>query len=183
MKGEHMLHTLSTATFLAALAVGNMLAQAPAATPSGPAAELLASYNRTKANTLKAAEKMPAVGYSYRPHTEQRTFARVVNHISEAQGASCALVNGTAAADMAKVPAETASKDEVVAALKASFVACDKAYASITDANVADKLTSPRGTRSRITVLWGNVGHDMEQYAILSDYLRDKNLVPPTSEK
>jgi hypothetical protein len=41
----------------------------------------------------------------------------------------------------------------------------------------------PLGKRSRLSMLWGNIGHDNEQYAILSLYLRLKGLVPPTSEK
>ena len=151
--------------------------------PSGPAAEVQASYKRVQKNAIAAAEKMPADQYSYRPHAEQRTFARVVNHISEAQIGSCGSVLKMSKADQPKVPAETASKDEVLAALKASFTICDKAYATVTDANLAEKVTNPRGSRSLIGVLWGNVGHDMEQYAILSDYLRDKNIAPPTSEK
>ena len=57
------------------------LAQAPAqapAQPSGPAAEALAAYNRLKPNILKAAEKMPAENYSYKPTPDIRAFARVV---------------------------------------------------------------------------------------------------------
>jgi len=167
---------------LAALG-GTALAQAPAGAPSGPAAEVLGAYNRVKANAIKAAEKMPAESYGFKPHPDIRTFARVVNHISEAQVSSCGSVLGTPAAELPKVPAETATKEEVLTALKASFTLCDKAYGSVTDANLADPIKNPRGTRARISVLWGNISHDNEQYAILSDYLRDKNLAPPTSEK
>lgn len=166
-----------------AAAVVSTVVAMQAQAPSGPAAEVQASYKRIQKNAIAAAEKMPADQYGYRPHAEQRTFARVVNHISEAQMNSCGSVLKMDKAARPKVPAETASKDEVVAALKASFEVCDKAYATVTDANLADKVTNPRGSRALISVLWGNVGHDMEQYAILSDYLRDKNIVPPTSEK
>lgn len=162
-----------------ALTMTTMYAQAP----SGPAAEVQAAYKRVSANIVKAADKMPADQFSYRPHAEQRTFARVVNHVIEAQNASCGMVNGKKMADVPKAPAETAGKDTIVAALKQSNAECEKAYASITDANLTDPIVNPRGSRSRIGVLWGNVSHDNEQYAILSDYLRDKNVAPPTSEK
>lgn len=163
----------------ALLTMTTMYAQAP----SGPAAEVQGSYNRVKENVLKAAEKMPADQYGYRPHAEQRTFARVVNHVSEAQIGSCGSVLKLAPADRPKVPAETAGKEAVIAALKASFEVCDKAYGSATNANLAEPVMNPRGSRALISVLWGNISHDNEQYAILSDYLRDKNIAPPTSEK
>jgi hypothetical protein len=157
------------------------LAQAPA-TPAGPAAEVQGSYSRLKPNVIKAAEKMPAEDYGYKPTPEIRSYARVVNHITEAQFHTCTALNGTPF-DKASVPADTAPKDAIVAALKASFDQCDKAYASLTDTTLAEMVTSGMGKRSRIGMAWGNVSHDNEQYAELSTYLRLKGLVPPTSEK
>jgi hypothetical protein len=154
--------------------------QAPAA-PAGPAAEVQRSYASLKVNIMKAAETMPAESYSFKPTPEVRTFARVVNHISEAQLHSCGAANGTK--DLAKVPAETADKAEVVEALKASYAECDKAYAALTDANAAELLTNGPAKRSRIGLAWGNVSHDNEQYATLALYMRLKGLVPPSSEK
>ncbi len=159
-------------------------AQAPAA-PAGPAAEVQRSYAGLKANVLKAADKMPAGDYGYKPTPEVRTFARVLNHVTEAQLRSCGAANGTAAdkVDSTKVPAETADKDAIVAALKASFAECDKAYAALTDANMTESFSAFGSKRSRIGLMWGNVSHDNEQYATLALYLRLKGLVPPSSEK
>ncbi|HEX4714836.1 MAG TPA: hypothetical protein VH164_07925, partial [Ktedonobacteraceae bacterium] len=90
----------------------------------------------------------------------------------------------TDASALPKVPPETADKAAIVEALKASFAECDKAYGGITEANQTDMLqVGPVGKRSRLSMLWGNIAHDNEQYAILSLYLRLKGLVPPTSEK
>ena len=159
------------------------LAQAPAAPgPTGPAAEVQGSYNRLKPNVIKAAEKMPAEDYSYKPTPEIRSYARVVNHITEAQFHTCTALNGTAF-DKASVPADTATKDVIVAALKASFAECDKAYGALTDATLMEVSTMGPIKRSHIGMAWGNVSHDNEQYAELSTYLRLKGLVPPTSEK
>ena len=111
-------------------------------------------------------------------------FARVVNHVTEAQLHICGAANNTDPSALPKVPAETADKAAIVEALKASFAECDKAYAGVTDANLTDMLQAgPAGKRSRLSMLWGNVAHDNEQYAILSLYLRLKGLVPPSSEK
>jgi hypothetical protein len=150
---------------------------------SGPAAEALAAYNRVKPNILKAAEKMPADAYSYKPVPDIRTFARVVNHVTEAQFHVCDALNGTPS-DPRAVPAETADKETIVAALKASFEACDKAYAGL-NGQVLEVLTlgapGHQVSRSRIGLAWGNVSHDNEQYATLALYLRLKGIMPPSA--
>lgn len=150
---------------------------------ASPAAEVQRSYAGVKANILKSADKMPADAFGYKPEPDVRTYARVLNHISEAQLRSCGTANHTAPTELAKVPAETASKDEVVTALKASFAECDKAYGAITDANTTEAFTAGQGSRSHIGLLWGNVSHDNEQYATLALYLRLKGIAPPSSEK
>jgi hypothetical protein len=159
--------------------MGHAAPAAPGAT--GPAAEVQRSYAGLKTNILKAADNMPADAFSYKPTPEVRTFARVTNHITEAQLHSCGAANGTK--DLPKVPEETAGKEAVVAALKASFAECDKAYAALTDATALDVISMGPMKRSHIGLLWGNVSHDNEQYATLALYMRLKGLVPPSSEK
>ncbi len=167
-----------------AVSCGGLLAQAPAADQAaGPAAEVQRSYAGLKANVLKAADKMPAEDYTFKPTPDVRTFGRVVNHITEAQTRSCGAANRTSADAMAKAPAETASKEAIVAALKASFTECDKAYGALTDANLTESFEVFGAKRTRIGLMWGNVAHDNEQYATLALYLRLKGLVPPSSEK
>jgi DinB superfamily len=167
------------------IASGVAMGQGPAAPTgqTGPAAEVQRSYAGLKANILKAADKMPAGDYQFKPTPEVRTFARVVNHISEAQLHSCGAVNHTAADALAKVPAETADKTAVVEALNASFAECDKAFASLTDANLGEMFDLGKVKRSRVGLIWGTVSHDNEQYATLALYMRLKGLVPPSSEK
>ena len=65
------------------------------AQPKGASAEVNASYNRLKENILKAAEKMPAGDYQFKGTPEIRTYARVVNHITEAQQHTCTALNGS----------------------------------------------------------------------------------------
>ena len=162
--------------------MGHGPAQTGSAMASGPAAEAQRGYAGQKGNILKAADKMPAADYGSKPTPDVRTFARVVNHITEAQLRSCGAADGTT--DLPKVPADTADKAAIVAALQASFAECDKAFAALTDANIADMFSvGPMGKRSRIGLMWGVVSHDNEQYATLALYLRLKGLVPPSSEK
>ena len=179
----------ATAAFIllsAALAAGQ--APSPAPTPPPPTklsapADVQRAYNNLKANILKAADKMPAEDYSFRPTPDIRTFARVVNHVTEAQLRYCGALNGTAAETLPKVPPETADKTTIVTALQASYAECDKAYAALTDDNLMQMLTLGPVTRTRIGFAWGNVSHDNEQYATLALYMRLKGLVPPSSEK
>jgi len=163
-------------------AAGNQPAPPKPVTLSA-AADVQRGYNGLKGNILKAADKMPADGYSFRPTPDIRTFARVVNHVTEAQVRICGALNGTAPDALAKVPAETADKATIVAALQASYSECDKAYAALTDDNLTQMVTLGPITRTRIGFAWGNVSHDNEQYATLALYLRLKGLVPPSSEK
>jgi hypothetical protein len=161
------------------------MGQAPAAPagPSGPAAEVQRGYATQKGNILKSADRMPEGDYQFKPTAEVRTYARVVNHVTEAQLRTCGAVNRTAAGDLAKVPADTADKAAIIEGLKASFAECDKAFAAVTDANLGDMFDVFNAKRSRIGIMWGTVSHDNEQYATLALYLRLKGLVPPTSEK
>jgi hypothetical protein len=170
----------AVAVWFAAGVCGASSAQGPAAV--GPAAEVQGTYNRLKPNVIKAAEKMPEADYQFKPTPDIRTYARIVNHITEAQQHTCSALNGTTF-DAKTVPSDTADKATIVAGLKASFDVCDKAYGALTDANVAELVDTGRAKRSRIGMAWGNVSHDNEQYAELSTYLRLKGLVPPTAEK
>ena len=167
------------------MAASVAIGQAPTAPsgPTGPAAEVQRSYAAVKANILKSADKMPTADYSFKPTPDVRTYARVVNHVTEAQLKTCGAANHTAAADQPKVPAETADEAAIVEALKASFAECDKAFAGTTDANLTDVFDVFNSKRSRVGIMWGTVAHDNEQYATLALYLRLKGLAPPSSEK
>src|ERR1700722_7481361 len=170
-------------TILACAVAGLMISGAALGQGSSIPTELQGNYARLKANILKAADKMPAENYSYKPTPDIRTFARVVNHVTEAQLHICGAANNADANTLPKVPAETADKATIVEALKASFAECDKAYAGLTDANMSEMLQVGPAKRSRLGLLYGNIAHDNEQYATLSLYLRLKGLVPPSSEK
>lgn len=177
--------TVRTLLACSALFATAALAFAQAAPPpSGPAAEVQRNYANVKKNILASAEKMPADAYGFKPEPDIRTYARVVEHVTEAQFHTCGAFNGTPMDTLPKVPAETAPKEEVVAALKASFAECDKAFAGLTDANALEMVpVGPAGKRSRIGLLWGTASHDNEQYATLALYLRLKGITPPSSEK
>jgi hypothetical protein len=160
---------------------GQAASSTPAPTANPLSAEVQGRYAPMKGFILKAADTMPAEDYSFKPTPDIRTFARVVNHVTEAQNRSCGALNGTAAPKPA--PAETADKAAIVDALKASFAECDKAFGALTDANMTEMIQAGPAKRSRLGIAWGTVTHDTEQYATLALYMRLKGLVPPSSEK
>ena len=141
--------------------------------------EIKQAYENVKKNLLRAADKVPEADYSFKPTPEVRTFGEVLQHVIMAQSHTCPAIAGTEIPKSAPV----SNKAEIVAALKQSFEACDRAYNSLTDSNAVEMLTTPRGKRTRLGALAGNTTHDTEQYAILSVYMRLKGIVPPSSEK
>lgn len=141
--------------------------------------EVKQSYETVKNNLLKSAEKVPDEDYNFKPTPEIRSFGEVMGHVVLAQGHTCAAILGEHGASHSK----PTTKAEIVSALKDSFAECDKAYGSLTDANATETVSTGRGQRTRLGALIGNATHDVEQYSILSVYMRLKGIVPPSSER
>lgn len=151
-----------------------------AALHAQPAKELQQAYNGIKNNLTRAAEKMPADAYDFKASPDIRTFGALIGHIADSQMRTCSTLNG----EMQQGKASSLTvKADLVAALKASFEVCDKAYGNLTDANATEMIKGPRGERSRIGVLVGNVVHDNEEYGYLAVYMRLKGVVPPSSDR
>jgi hypothetical protein len=91
---------------------------------------------------------------------------------------SCSALNGERKSAGA---AKMQTKAELVDALKAAQAECDKAY-TLTDAKATEMIAGGRGSRSRISTLWGNTVHIEHEYAQMAVVLRLKGLVPPSSE-
>jgi hypothetical protein len=159
----------------AALAFASLLpAQNPLST------ETKQAYTGVKNNLTKAAEKMPEDAYGFKASPDVRTFGELIGHIATSQMRTCSAVNG----EMKQSSAGAAqSKAELVAALKDSFAECDKAYDALTDATATQMIKGPRGERSKLGMLVGNITHDNEEYGYLAVYMRLKGVVPPSSDR
>lgn len=141
--------------------------------------EARAQYDRVKTNILKAAEKMPEDAYSFKPTPEQQTFGERMVHIAN-QIRGCSRVAGEQKQPNLK---ENPSKTDIVAALKASFDACDAAWDSMNDTTAHEMMAGRGNTQtSKIGTLIGNTNHDSEMYGYISVYMRLKGVVPPSSE-
>jgi hypothetical protein len=143
-------------------------------------ADLKASYAGVKANIMAAAEKMPEDAYGFMPTGEPRSFGGWVGHVADAQAASCSGVNG---ARKQLGAAQKTSKADLLAALKESCEMCDQAYEGTTADNYLSPVQSFRGASPRVSVLYGNFGHDQECYGSMAVYMRAKEMVPPSTER
>lgn len=165
-------------TFLLALCVS-----AAALAQDGPlTTEAKATYESIKNNLVRSAEKVSEADYSFQPTPEVRTFARLVGHVADAQFNMCGSVLGEKP-PMSGVEKSKTTKSDLVEALKASVAFCDKAYASVSDANAADMVKMFGRDRSKLGVLYFNISHDNEHYGNMVTYMRIKGIVPPSSER
>lgn len=138
-------------------------------------------YGGVKHILLTSAEKTPEEYYSYKPTETVRSFGQIVGHLADSQYAFCSDVLGEKHTSL-KIEQTKTSKAELIAALKAAFAYCDKAYDGLTDAAAAQIVNSDGEERPKLGVMSVNNVHTILHYGNLVTYMRMKNLVPPTSE-
>lgn len=179
------LATLLSAGTVALVSVG-ALAQPVPARKFGLATYLQGAYAGLKANITQAAEKMPEGDYAFKPGpmAEVRTFGQVITHIAEAQFTTCAAVQGLANPNEGKkLEQDLRVKPEIVKALADSFTLCDGAFAGLTDETAMEFVKQGPGGIVRGGVLSGLLAHSAEMYGISTVYLREKGIVPPSTER
>jgi hypothetical protein len=113
------------------------------------------AYGIVKVSVLKAAERMPAADYSFRTTPKVRTFAEMIDHVTQAQMLMCGVVKGEKSITNPQFKPAPTTKADLVAALKASFDYCDPVYASMTDAAGTAKVKWFIGDMSRLGLLNG----------------------------
>jgi uncharacterized damage-inducible protein DinB len=136
-------------------------------------------YQRAKF-MMAAAEAMPEAKYGFKPTPDQWTFGKVVQHVAVSNGAICAAISGTPAPAATKV-VETASKAELVAAIKASFEFCDAAMSGMTDAKLGDQLPWRGGKAPRARAVIELTADLPDHYSQMAMYLRLNGITPPSA--
>jgi uncharacterized damage-inducible protein DinB len=129
---------------------------------------------------LRAAEQMPESLYSFKAAPTVRSFGQLVGHVADAQAMFCAFGLG-------ETPSNTGyeqktSKADLIAGLKASATACERAYAQ-SDAAVAAPIKLFGRDSNRAFALALNGAHSFEHYGNLVTYIRIKGMVPPSSQQ
>jgi hypothetical protein len=150
----------------------------------GVAAGLQASYARVKSMVTLSAEKLGEPDYGFKPVTEIRNFGELWSHVANAHYGTCAQALGVPNPNMGNnLETSATTKPAILKALADSYAFCDKAFAALTDQNVAEPLTGGRGGPvARAIVMNRVLEHDNEMYGIGTVYLRLKGVVPPSTE-
>ena len=141
--------------------------------------ELKQFYTVRKGDLLKAADRMPAEDYDFRPTSDMRTFGQLIAHIADAQMSFCSAAKGEPKRLNA---ASKTSKADLEAALRTSFDECDSVLESTTDATATRMMKAGDTQHSKFWSLLYATLHDNEEYGYLAVYLRLRNLVPPSTD-
>ena len=139
-----------------------------------------------------AAKAMPAAKYSFAPSQALfaasakaefggvKTFAQEVTHVAAANYFYASSYGGLKPdVDMKALNAMT-DKDQILAALAASFAFAHKANATLTEKNAFESV---RETTTRSSLAGGLVAHGFDHYGQMVEYLRMNGIVPPASAK
>jgi len=185
--------------------VGSMMAAAQAGgPPSGPAAGTIVSpapaydsqVSIIEFEMMGAVKAMPADKFDFAPSqaifvpaqkTEfatVRTFAQEATHVAQANYFFYSTASGLKPDVDTDGLTKLTKKDDVVAALAASFAFAHKAIATLTPANAFEVVKMPiPGVWTRGTVAGFGVSHAFDHYGQMVEYLRMNGIVPPASAR
>ena len=155
-----------------------------------PADTFNAMLSGTENQMMLLVKAMPADKYGFAPsaaifvqsqkteYAGVRTFGALVIHVTQANYGMAARLGGMKPdVDMASL-AGLKSKDEIVAALAASFAFMHEAIGTLTPENAFQSLGGPM---TRATLAGGNVVHSADEYGQMVEYLRMSGVTPPPS--
>ena len=171
-----------------ALALGMAVTTATLGAQSGgggvaPHVAILKAQAETiRSLVLRTAEKVPENVYEFKPTPDVRSLGGVIGHIADGNNLLCGVAGGEKAAPN-PVNEKKTTRADLVAALKASFAACDKVFAETTDANASAPVDFFGQKQIRLGMLAFTTSHMWEHYGNLVTYMRLKNIVPPSSER
>ena len=172
---------LAGAMLLALLSISVTTSAVDAQAATDPTtASIKATYDMVKGYITKAAAQVPEDKYKFQATKEVRTMGAVFGHIAESNGGICATASGLK--PVAVGAEKLATKAELQKALADSFAFCDKAFATITAANMNESVTLfGQWKLSRLGAMAFNNSHDFEHYGNIVTYMRLNGMVPPSS--
>jgi hypothetical protein len=179
-----MIRKLAVLTTLVCTPLLTFAQAAPPVSPStNPVSDALRSgLTRSSKNMTAAVEAMPADKFSSKPTPDQMSFAHLAIHIADSNNLFCSKISGIAAPEGPK-PAETDSKEKLVAAVKQSFDFCSSSLAKVDDSHLADSIPLFNGRAfSRAAVMFILAGSWADHYSAQSMYLRLNGVLPPTAQ-
>jgi uncharacterized damage-inducible protein DinB len=163
---------------------------------STPAAAFDSQLTLVEGEMMSAVKAMPADKFAFAPSAtvftpaqkpafdKVRTFAQQATHVAEGNYFFYETVSGIKPDVDTKSIEKLTKKDDVVAALAASFAYAHKAIATITVANAFEVIKSPEpGFQTRGTLASFGVAHAFDHYGQMVEYMRMNGIVPPASAK
>lgn len=166
--------------------------QSPSSTTPGPITLVLGSSARQYVTWLSAAfDSIPESRYAFRPTPVQQSVGYVAQHLENANYQLCAKFGDlpyrmTAKDSLADTIKAGWPKDTLVARLRASFSFCQRAFATLTDANLSNELppivaSAPGQTypRARFVVLF--LTDLVDHWSQIANYMRAMGMVPPSA--
>jgi len=182
------------AVLLAALLPMGLSAQQQA--PTGPQPNPITTVfrGRTMAlqrNLAQAFDSIPERLFSYKPTPAQLTIGYIAQHLASDNNFFCnqfgdlkapVAAEDTTTADSVKA---TWPKAKLMANLNASFAFCERAFAQLDDAKLAQQTTMTfRGQSREVTRASMVLGHTLDMadhYSQIANYMRLNGMIPPTA--
>lgn len=162
-----------------------------------PASALLRIFEDQEYEVRSSAEAMPADKWEYRPAanyfkeekaeygpSQVRTFAEQVKHVACSNFAFSAELDGTKPPEACYKggPSPAKTRTELLIYLRDSFAALKQSLGAITEENLYDPIEGPYATpNTRLGLAEVCIWHAADHYGQMTIYLRENNIVPPTS--
>jgi hypothetical protein len=137
---------------------------------------------RSQNNTVGAIEAMPADKFSYKPTPDQISFAHLAAHIAGFNNGLCAKAADVPAPKVDESK-ETDSRDQLVAAVKASYSFCSDALSKMDDSKLGDSIElfgGRQAPRAMAALILSSGWAD--HYAAAAMYLRLNGILPPSAQ-
>ena len=159
-----------------------------------PARALDTMLSLLETQVISAAGAMPAEKYNFKPTATTfaagstakfdtvRTFAEQLTHIASANYFFYSTIDASTPPAAAKQVESLKTKEEIVAALKASFAYAHAQIATITPANAFLAIEGADGMHTPATVAAFGVAHGYDHYGQMVEYMRMNGVVPSGSK-
>ena len=177
--------TLAVVALLAGPTLGWAQMQPNTPPPAGPmAAALQAAFRRASQNMVAAADDMPVEKLGFKPTPDQMTFGEILAHEAESNETLCAALAGGTQTPTESAAGAAASKEALIARLRASFETCGGVVAKVTESALGDSVPffgGRKATKARAAIALAQDWAD--HYAQAAMYLRLNGILPPSARR
>ena len=164
---------------VATMCVTGMAAQSAPGSVISPADGFNAVLSTAESQMMTLVKTMAAEKYGFAPSQAicVRTFGGLILHVAQANYIMAARFSGLQPDVDVKSLAELKTKDEINAALAASFAFLHKAIGTLT----IDNAFQSAGSTSRVVTVAATLAHTSDEYGQMVEYLRMNGVTPPSS--